>query len=381
MKRRLVALGAIACVASAVLLAACSNTETPSPGGSTQPAGSADAYAVALPAFPAEPSEDDSDAWMKTLDENPLDPAFLESLSGFSYQTASAVLGDADENSTYSPISLYYALALATQGAAGQTADEMNAVLGAPDPAAVPLQAGNLYRVLYGDPFSKIDLANSIWMREGDEFEQSFIDTATQQFYATPFSVQFGTPEADKAIADWIAANTNGTIESQVQTREDQLMSIINTVYFKGSWSDQFDAASTKEDAFHTAEGDTTAEFMTQRLDKPREYVQTERYTRASLDFVGGAHDVRAALRGNEPDRYPFQRSASRRGLHERRRRCGLYHLHGSQDDVRHLLRSDSAPRVARHENAVFRCGRLFKPDRGAGLYLLHQAGELYHVG
>lgn len=289
MKRRLVALGAIACVASAMLLAACSNAETPSPGGSTQPAGSADAYAVALPAFPAEPSEDDSDAWMKTLDENPLDPAFLESLSGFSYQTASAVLGDADENSTYSPISLYYALALATQGAAGKTADEMNAVLGAPDPAAVPLQAGNLYRVLYGDPFSKIDLANSIWMREGDEFEQSFVDVATQQFYATPFSVQFGTPEADKAIADWIAANTNDTIEPEVQTREDQLMSIINTVYFKGSWSDQFDAASTKEDAFHTAEGDTTAEFMTQRLDKPREYVQTEQYTRASLDFVGGA--------------------------------------------------------------------------------------------
>ena len=293
MKRHLIAIGAIACLAGALALAACSGGTNDAPSGGEAPGGAsastADAYAVASPAFPQTPSEDDGEAWMKTLDENPLDEEFVESLSGFSYKTASAVLGEESENSTYSPISLYYALALATQGAAGQTADEMNAVLKAPDPSEVPLEAGNLYRVFYGDPFSKIDLANSIWMREGDSFEQDFVDVATQQFYATPFSVEFGTPEADAAIADWISANTNGTIEPEVQTTSDQLMSIINTVYFKGSWSDQFDAASTREDTFHTASGDVTAEFMTQRLDKPRDFVQTDTYTRASLDFVGGA--------------------------------------------------------------------------------------------
>lgn len=290
MKRCRIALGAIACTMCAILLAACSSGgNATDQGGSPQSMGSADAYAVALPTFPEAPEEDDGQAWMDTIDENPIDSDFVESLSGFSYETASAVLGDAGENSTYSPISLYYALALATQGAAGQTADEMNAVLGAPDPSAVPSQMGNLYRLFCGDPFSKVELANSIWMREGDRFEQSFIDMATQQFYATPFSVEFGTEQADRAIADWIAANTNGTIEPEVKTREDQLMSIINTVYFKGSWSHQFDAASTKEDTFYAADGDVTAEFMTQRIDKPREYLQTDTYTRASLDFVGGA--------------------------------------------------------------------------------------------
>ena len=290
MKRRLIVLGAVACVASAVLLAACSTGNGgEEPGGPSRTAGSADAYAVALPPFPEEPSEDDPDTWMKTLEENPLDPEFIDSLSGFSYKTASAVLGQGNESATYSPISLYYALALATQGAAGQTADEMNAVLGAADPMSVSSEAGNLYRVLYGDPYSRIDLANSIWMREGDQFEQSFIDTATRQFYATPFSVEFGTPEADQAIADWIAANTNDTIEPEVKTQSDQLMSIINAVYFKGTWSAQFDTSATKEDVFHAPGGDAAAEFMTQRLDKPRDYRETERYSRASLDFVGGA--------------------------------------------------------------------------------------------
>lgn len=292
MKRRLLVLGAIACVVGALMLAACAgggqNGQGEAPSGGV-PSSEADAHAVAVPTFPETPDEDDGEAWLNTLDENPIDPAFVESLSGFSYKTASAVLGEETENSTYSPISLYYALALATQGAAGQTADEMNAVLGAPDSSAVPTELGNLFRVLYGDPFSKIDLANSIWMREGDEFEQGFIDVATRQFYATPFSVEFGTADADAAIANWIAANTNGTIEPEVNTTSDQLLSIINTVYFKGSWSNQFDASNTKEDVFHGMQGDAAAEFMVQRIDKPREFVQTDTYTRASLDFVGGA--------------------------------------------------------------------------------------------
>lgn len=302
MKPRSIMTCALACVCALALLSACSGGSQPDPQpqtpGSNQPGqqqkGASDAFAVALPAIPQKPAEDDSETWMKTLEENPLDEAFIDSLSSFSYKTASAVFGgedgqDAAENYTYSPISLYYALALATQGAAGQTADEMNAVLSAPDAVAVPEQAGNLFRVLATDPFSTIDLANSIWMRAGDSFEQSFVDTATQQFYATPFEVEFGTSEADEAIASWIAENTNGTIEPEVKTTGDQLMSIINTVYFKGGWTDQFDASATKEDVFHAVGGDAQAEFMTQRLDKPRDYVATDRYMRASLGFVGGA--------------------------------------------------------------------------------------------
>ena len=78
------------------------------------------------------------------------------------------MLGDgadgAKANRMYSPLSLYYALALANEGAAGQTRDEIASVLGAPSTVDVPQQCGNLFRVLATDPFSTVDLANSIWM-------------------------------------------------------------------------------------------------------------------------------------------------------------------------------------------------------------------------
>ncbi|MEG0375923.1 MAG: serpin family protein, partial [Raoultibacter sp.] len=190
MKRQVIIAGTIACLLGAAVLAACSSGGTQGPAGEQT---GTDTYAVAMPAFPEKTTEDNPEAWLKVLDENPLDQAYLDSLPAFSYKTAAAVFAQSDAesagesmNGTYSPISLYYALALATQGAAGKTAEEMNTMLGAPDPAAVPKESGNLFRVLSSDPYSTIDLANSIWMSKSDDFEQSFVDVATQQFYATP---------------------------------------------------------------------------------------------------------------------------------------------------------------------------------------------------
>lgn len=294
MNRPLIALAAAICLAGVAALVACTSSSDPTkPETEEAPANT---FAVAKPEVPTKISEDNAEAWLDTLDNNPIDEDFLASLSTFSYKTASATLGHPGAttssnagNSAYSPISLYYAFALATQGAAGQTATDMNALLGANNSAETAQQSGNLFRVMASDPYSTVALANSIWMSENDPFKQTFIDTATKQFYATPFSVKFGTPETDAAIASWIKENTNGTIDPEVETTSDQIMSIINTVYFKDGWTSPFDAANTKDDTFHAADGDKTAPFMTQKFESPREYVQTDRYTRASLGFAGGA--------------------------------------------------------------------------------------------
>lgn len=279
----------VALVAAAALLSACAEDK---------PNGAAGQFAVASPAIPQKAAEDDPDSWLNTLEENPVDQAFVDSLSAFAYRSSASVLGgdasadapaDTPANRTYSPLSLYYALALANEGAAGATADEIGAVLGAPVGADVAQQCGNLFRTLATDPFSTVDLANSIWMAKGNPFEQSFIDTAVQQFYATPFSVEFGTDATDQAIAAWIAENTGGTIEPDVKTDSDLLLSIINTIYFKGGWTDTFDTSNTAPAIFHAASGDVETDFMTQRIDQLANFRRTDDFLRASLGFTGGA--------------------------------------------------------------------------------------------
>lgn len=291
---RLLALFSAVCIVGTLALTSCA----PSPEQTTTPNENSpeNPYAVALPQIPAKLDQDNAEAWLKTLDKNALDTEFLDSLSRFSYTTAAAALGTSEAltssdagNSAYSPLSLYYAFALAAQGAAGQTATEMNTLLGARDFATVAQNSGNLFRVMASDPYSTIALANSVWMSDADTFKQDFVTTATDQFYATPFSVKFGTTEADTAVANWIKENTQGTLDPLVETTSDQLVSIINTIYFKDGWSTPFDGASTKDDTFYAATGNETASFMTQQFSDLREYVQTERYTRASLSFAGGA--------------------------------------------------------------------------------------------
>ncbi len=79
-----------------------------------------------------------------------------------------------------------------------------------------------------------------------------------------------------------------GTIDPQVKTESDLLLSIINAVYFKGGWMDTFDAANTAPAVFHAASGDVETQFMTQRIDSLQGFRQTDDFLRARLAFTGG---------------------------------------------------------------------------------------------
>lgn len=89
-------------------------------------------FAVAQPAIPQKASENNPEAWLDALEQNPIDQSFVDSLAAFAYRSTASVLGDgadgAKANRMYSPLSLYYALALANEGAAGQTRDEIASV-------------------------------------------------------------------------------------------------------------------------------------------------------------------------------------------------------------------------------------------------------------
>ena len=74
----------VALVAAAALLSACAEDK---------PNGAAGQFAVASPAIPQKAAEDDPDSWLNTLEENPVDQAFVDSLSAFAYRSSASVLG------------------------------------------------------------------------------------------------------------------------------------------------------------------------------------------------------------------------------------------------------------------------------------------------
>ena len=271
-----------------VALAACSSSdETVQPNASDN-----GVTTVARAELPEKPAVEDYETQDKLLEENRLNEAFLNELAAFSYRSAAAVLAEKpQDNGSFSPVSLYYALAMTQMGAAGPTRDEIAAVLGSSsaDADVVAQQCGNLMRLLATDRQSNVKLANSVWMRNDAAFKQPFIDAMSSQFYASLFLVNFGTPETDRAMGQWIADNTEGTLNPTFESKQGQLLSLINTVYFKSEWAKAFDVEATQSGTFAAESGDMQAGFMCQRLDRPCEYRQTDSYTRASLGFMDGS--------------------------------------------------------------------------------------------
>ena len=246
-------------------------------------------------------------------------------------------------NGAYSPLSLYYALALANEGAAGTTADQITSALGAPADVDVAGQCGSLFRALVANPDSKVALANSVWLGKDVPFEQDFVNSAVGQFYATPFSLSSALRAADDALAAWISENTDGLVNPAIETDASQILAIVNAIAFKGSWLSPFDEAATQEDVFHAEGGDVQGRFHDAAFERPSGGSSHRRLSACEPRvWRRGVHDVRPACRGDVACRPAGRSCRARRGVLRTGRRSGLRHLHSAQGRLRQLARPHS---------------------------------------
>lgn len=235
--------------------------------------------------FPAAYAFGDSDTQKKLAAANPVDDEFIDAIDLFSYKTASQILMK-EGNVNYSPLSLYYALALAASGAGGETEAELLSLLGISDQATLSQQCSNLYRQLYTDnEIGKLKIANSLWISQGCTWKDGFIKNAAENFYAQSFSVDFADSSTGETMAKWISAHTNGTLEPDLEINPNQILSIINTVYFYDEWVDRFDESQTAEDVFYLSDSTTAnADFMHRVYDNGY-FAKGDGFTRAGLDL------------------------------------------------------------------------------------------------
>jgi serpin B len=107
------------------------------------------------------------------------------------------------------------------------------------------------------DPKVRFQIANSIWYRKGMSFEQEFIDLNKAYFDALVSELDFDDPKAAETINGWVDENTNGKITQIVDPPIDPMMVmfLINAIYFKGTWTDEFDKDLTKDADFFLADG------------------------------------------------------------------------------------------------------------------------------
>ena len=217
----------------------------------------------------------------------------------------------AEGNVFVSPYSVQVALGMLYAGARGQTRIEtasalhfelpepaLHAAFNATDRALQGRKdelAGNEYLQEPGAVPSTGDIllrvVNAAFGRRGTEFQPSYLDVLAQHYGTGMFAADFvNAPERERvAINDWVAGNTNdrildllplGSIDPSV------VFVLVNTIYFKGSWLDPFDAANTRPETFHAPGGDASVQMMNGFAET---YAEGDGYQALELPYIAPA--------------------------------------------------------------------------------------------
>ena len=166
---------------------------------------------------------------------------------------------DTASNVFLSPLSASMALGMTLNGAAGETFTGMRAALGfgEMEPAEINAAYRSLIDLLLGlDRSVDMRLANSIWLREGFPFHDAFVQSSRTHFDAEVATLDFSDPASAGVINRWVDRSTDGKIRKVLdQVDPEMVMYLINAVYFKGTWTQQFDPRQTREAPFQRADG------------------------------------------------------------------------------------------------------------------------------
>lgn len=216
----------------------------------------------------------------KTVEEHQEDPqstgnmitmeVLSDALHQFQLDLFKETISDqsSSENITLSPFSVSSALFMTLNGANGTTKSAMESTLALLD---VNLESlGKSFEELGAqlapkDNHVQLELANAIfWDENRMTPKDSFLQLVSQYYSAGEFPLDFKEPEALETINGWVSENTNQKIEKIIEEiTPEEVMFLINALYFKADWANPFPLESTTQNGFTLSDGSTKeTDFM-----------------------------------------------------------------------------------------------------------------------
>ncbi|HEX6367926.1 MAG TPA: serpin family protein [Longimicrobium sp.] len=200
-------------------------------------------------------------------------------------------LADARPNANvvFSPLSAGLAISMLANGAQGETLAGIERTLA----TGLDLERLNgtnaaLVEALRGGDV-ELSIANSLWARQGVPFLPAFMERNRRFYGAEVATLDFSSADAATRINRWASDKTNGRITRMVEDGPldgDLILYLMNAVYFKGRWKDEFEASQTRPMPFHAAGGRTVQRPMMHRTGEYR-YLRAEGFQALRLPYRG----------------------------------------------------------------------------------------------
>lgn len=218
-----------------------------------------------------------------------VDPRLVTANTRFGFQLLSQLIQqDAAENIMISPTSVAIALSMLYNGAAGNTQAAMANALELQGFSLQDLNQANAAlqaSLEQADPKVTLTIANSLWGRQGVTFNPDFLQRNQTFYNAEVATLDFNRPEAVSQINNWVNQNTAGKITEIIDRLDpEQILFLINAVYFKGNWTIQFNPEQTQDRPFQLLDGSQKQHpLMVQQGNYA--YYETDQFQAISLPY------------------------------------------------------------------------------------------------
>lgn len=248
-------------------------------------------------------STDNSDTIQDSLPLEVVDlklttPQLVNSHNQFGFELFSRVFAETlgEQNIFISPTSVSMALAMAYNGADGDTKTAMENTLkhsGLSSTALNQTYQSLIDSLVNTDEHVLLTIANAIFYEQNFSVLQSFIDTNQTYLDAEVQPLDFMNPESSEYINGWVSDKTNGLIPSIIDGRipADAVMYVINAIYFNGIWKYQFDENNTVERNFSIGNG-TVISVPTMNITETFRYTSNESVEMIELPYGNGSYSM-----------------------------------------------------------------------------------------
>lgn len=196
----------------------------------------------------------------------------------------------------FSPLSLSLALAMAAEGAEGDTWKQFSQVAGWN--AATKDELGAFYAkmtegLLNADPQVSFSSNNSFWAAKDLDLRPEYKALLERWFAAESYTVDFSAPATLSQINRWCSDKTDGKIPQMLDELDplSRLM-LINALLFKAPWRDKWEVLDGRE--FRGENTKSRKDFL--HADKEFAYADCGSFEAVSLPYGNTAYEMVAFL-------------------------------------------------------------------------------------
>jgi len=213
------------------------------------------------------------------------------------------------QNAFISPLSIFLALAMTENGAAGETKAAMRKVLALPadaSEAAVNESAAALLKSLMSQGEAELAIANALWVDVSSTIAPDFVRLCQEIYDAAARTLDLNQPSSATTINEWVSEKTRGKISSIVTPKRiaGSPAILTNAIYFKGKFCIPFRKELTRPKAFYLTDGRDKVVPMMRNGGLPDSYRSGKRFEAAVLRYKdsGIALYMLLPIRGTSPE-------------------------------------------------------------------------------